>query len=339
MTKPGFLEQAHVLVSKHINETKHEIIAELADSLGIEIKLIVAEGGLTQQDLDAIDIAFFSRDVFIQPDGLSAKEDTRLFFRMLDACSHLKWLHIFSAGSDRPKYRELQDRGVVITTSQAASGAAVATSALAGILALNKRLPWHYENQRARRWRTVPDEFCPLALEGQTAVVVGTGNIGAALARSLQSLNLHTIGVNRRGVAVAGFDKTIPLGQLDGVIGKADWLVICCPLTDETRNLIDARRLACLPRTAHLVNVGRGGIVDESALIRWLREKRLSGAYLDVFDTEPLPPDSEIWALENVMLTPHSAARVSDFNERVFTCFFDNLQRWLVGSPLVNIAA
>lgn len=170
-------------------------------------------------------------------------------------------------------------------------------------------------------------------------MVVGTGNIGAALARSLQALDIHTIGVNRRGAAVSGFDETIPHGQLDSVIGKADWLVICCPLTEETRNLIDASRLACLPRTAHLVNVGRGGIVDENALIQLLREKRIAGAYLDVFETEPLPADSEIWTLENVMLTPHSAARVSDFNERVFTCFFDNLQRWLAGSPLVNIAA
>lgn len=338
MSKPVLPSKARVLVSAHIKRQGGEAIAGLAASNGSEVTLVAAAPGLGAQELDGIDAAFFSRDIHAMPGRPPSNEETRSFFRLLDACPNLKWLHIFSAGSDGNAYRKLQARGVAVSTSPAASGKAVATSALAGILALNKRLPWHYANQQARAWRAMPDELSPLPLDRQTAVLVGTGHVGTVLATCLQALGMRTIGVNRSGKAVEGFDETMPLGQLDGLIGLADWLVICCPLTDETRNLVDAGRLAGLRREAHLVNVGRGGIVDESALIAALRAKRIAGAYLDVFENEPLSAESEIWTLDNVIATPHSAARISDFNDRVFACFLDNLRRWLAGRPLANIA-
>jgi len=338
MPKPVLSPKSRVLVSAHIKDREGEAIAALAAANGGEITLVAAAPDLGPQELDGIDAAFFSRDIHAMPGRPPSNDDTRIFFRLLDACPNLKWLHIFSAGSDGKAYRKLQARGVAVSTSPAASGTAVATSALAGILALNKRLPWHHANQQARAWRAMPDELSPLALDRQAAVLVGTGHVGAALASCLQALGMRTVGVNRSGRAVAGFDETMPLAQLDGLIGLADWLVICCPLTDETRNLVDARRLGRLRREAHLVNVGRGGIVDESALIAALREKRIAGAYLDVFEHEPLPAESEIWTLDNVIVTPHSAARISDFNDRVVSCFLDNLQRWLAGRPLANIA-
>lgn len=338
MPKPVLPRKTCVLVSAHIKDQGHEAIAELAAAHGGEITLIAATSELSQQDLDSVGVAFFSRDIHTMPGRPASNEETRLFFRLLGACPHLKWLHIFSAGSDSAAYRKFQDRGVAVTTSPQASGKAVATSALAGILALNKRFAWHYANQQARAWRAMPDEICPLPLDRQTAVLIGTGHIGAVLAKCLRSLDIRTVGINRSGKAVPGFDETMPLERLDSVIGEADWLVICCPLTDETRNLIDARRLAALPRSACLVNVGRGGIVDEPALIQALREKRISGAYLDVFEREPLPPESEIWTLDNVIVTPHSAARIADFNERAFSCFLGNLERWLAGRPLASIA-
>ncbi len=339
MTKPALPRKTHVLVSSHIKETGHAAIASLAASAGVEVTLVEATSSLRQEALDRVDAAFFSRDIYTMPGRPASNEETRQFFRLLDACTQLKWLHIFSAGSDRPKFREFQARGVQITTSPGASGAAVATSALAGILALNKQLPWHYANQQARAWRAVPDALCPQPLDRQTAVLIGTGHIGAALATYLHALGLRTIGINRSGKAVAGFDVTLPQAQLDSALGQADWLILCCPLTDETRNLMDARRLAALPGQAHLVNVARGGIVDEAALLSALRERRLAGAYLDVFEREPLPAESEFWGLDNVIVTPHSAARIADFNERVFDGYMDNLQRWLTNRPLANVAA
>ncbi|WP_454695760.1 D-2-hydroxyacid dehydrogenase [Achromobacter aegrifaciens] len=339
MTKLAAARNLHVLVSPHIKETGGEAIAGLADELGVEVTLIAATSELTEQALAGIDAAFFSRDIHSLPGRPPSNNATRLFFRMLDACTGLQWLHIFSAGSDRPKYKEFQARGVSVTTSPDASCHAVATSALAGILALNKQLPWHYANQLAHAWRAVPDERCPLPLDRQTAVLIGTGHIGAALATYLQALELRTIGINRSGKAVPGFDETLPQSALDSVIGKADWLVICCPLTDETLNLVNADRLAALPPTAHLINVGRGGIVDEQALLQALRDKRIAGACLDVFEREPLAPECGFWELDNVIVTPHSAARIADFDERAFACFLDNLQRWLSKQALRNVAA
>lgn len=339
MIKPLPASSFHVLVSPHIKETGGEAIADLAAGLGVEVTLVAASPELTEPALTNVDAAFFSRDIHSMPGRPRSNDATRLFFRLLDGCNGLQWLHIFSAGSDRPKYKELQARGVSITTSPDASGHAVATSALAGILALNKQLPWHYANQLARAWRAVPDERCPLPLDRQTAVLIGTGHIGAALAKSLQALGLRTIGVNRSGKAVAGFDETLPQSALDSVIGRADWLVICCPLTEETHNLISVARLASLPPTAHLINVGRGGIVDEQALLQALRDKRIGGACLDVFEREPLAPESGFWELDNVIVTPHSAARIADFDERAFACFLDNLQRWLSKQALRNVAA
>jgi phosphoglycerate dehydrogenase-like enzyme len=339
MTQQRPAKKTHILVSPHIKEVGQETIASLAGEAGAEVVLITATADLSQQDLDSVDAAFFSRDIFSMPGRPPSNEDTRLFFRLLDACSSLKWLHIFTAGSDRPKYREFQARGVTLTTSPGASGKPVATSALAGILALNKKFQWHHANQLARAWKAMPDDLSPLPLDRQTAVIIGTGHIGAELAAYLQALGLHTIGINRSGKDVAGFDETLPRELLDAVIDKADWLVICCPLTDETRNLIHAGRLAKMRRDAHLVNVGRGGIVDEASLIQALQNKQIAGAYLDVFEREPLPAESELWGLENVILTPHTAARISDFNDRVFACFLDNLKRWLTGSPLDNVVA
>jgi len=339
MTKQGLAKKTHILVSPHIKEVGQAAVAGLAAETGTEVVLVAATATLPQQELDNIDAAFFSRDIFSMPGRPPSNEETRLFFRLLDACSGLEWLHIFAAGSDRPKYREFQARGVSLTTSPDASGRPVATSALAGILALNKKFPWHHANQLARAWRAMPDDLNPLPLDRQTAVLIGTGHIGAELATYLQSLGMRTIGINRSGKAVPGFDETLPQEQLDAVLGKTDWLVICCPLTDATRKLIDAERLARLPRQAHLVNVGRGGIVDEPGLVQALRDKQIAGAYLDVFEREPLPAESELWSLDNVILTPHTAARIADFNERVFTCFLDNLERWLKGEPLDNLVA
>jgi phosphoglycerate dehydrogenase-like enzyme len=334
---PTPLKTAHILVSPLVEETAGKSISILATEAGWEVNLVVVSPDLQPQTLDSIDVAFFSRDIFAVPTGPSSHNaGARLFFHLLDQASHLKWLHIFSTGADRPVYREIQARGVYLTTSSGASREAVATTALAGLLALNKRLLWHLSNQRDLAWRAVPDDLCPAPLDRQTAVIIGTGHIGAELAKYLRALGIYTIGINRSGRRTANFDETWARDRLSACAGKADWLIICCPLTDETRNLVGADVLARLPSHANLINVGRGGIVDEQALVDALRAARIAGAYLDVFDHEPLSPQSELWRLDNVIVTPHSAARVSDFNERVFKCFIDNLRRWLAGQPLDN---
>jgi phosphoglycerate dehydrogenase-like enzyme len=124
--------------------------------------------------------------------------------------------------------------------------------------------------------------------------------------------------------------------ELDTVLPEADWLALACPLTEETRGLIDARRLALLPDGARVLNVARGAVIDEDAMIECLRSGRLAGAYLDVFTQEPLPQESPLWAMANVIVTPHNATVSSGKYERECRLFLDNLRRWAAGEPLIN---
>lgn len=282
------------------------------------------------------DLAFVSRDVT----GLSTKHrvmpGTQRFYEALRAAPCLQWLHVHSAGADRPVYRELLARGVALTTSAGANADVVAQTALAGLLSLARRFPQLQAAQRARQWAPLIQTGLPRDLRGQTAVIVGWGGIGQQLGAVLQLLGLRVVAVRRQAAAPEeGLQTTtIAYEDLAAVLPRTDWLVLACPLTDRTQQLIDARALALLPATAHLINVSRGEVVDEVALIEALRAGRLAGAHLDVFAQEPLPTDSPLWDMPQVIATPHSAG-FSDANaQRVDEAFVDNFRRWLARQPL-----
>lgn len=171
-------------------------------------------------------------------------------------------------------------------------------------------------------------------------VVLGLGHIGREFARLARMLGLRVIGVRRSPrTAEDPVDALYPPARLADLLPEADWLVLACPLTRETRGLVDAALLARLPQHARLINVARGEIVDQAALIDALREGRLAGAYLDVFEEEPLAPDSPLWDLPNVLVTPHNSPAASGNDRRVFEIFLTNLGRWQRGEPLVNAVA
>nr|WP_231402991.1 D-2-hydroxyacid dehydrogenase [Caenimonas aquaedulcis] len=276
------------------------------------------------------DIAFVSREVT----GLSTKHDlkpdTKRFYDALRAAPALRWVHIHSAGADRPIYVELADKGVAITTSSGGNARVVAQTAVLGLLSLARHWPLLAAAQRRREWASLYGSGLPRDIGGQTAVVVGWGPVGQEISRLLQALGLKVV-VVRRGSQPAGDDlPTLTYPQLHDVLPRADWLVLACPLSDETRHLVGAREFALLPSHAGLVNVARGEVIDEPAMIAALREGRLAGAYLDVFAHEPLSADSPLWDMPNVIVTPHSAG-MSDGNEgQVARIFLDNLQRWLL---------
>jgi phosphoglycerate dehydrogenase-like enzyme len=283
------------------------------------------------------DVALVTRDVT----GLSTKHqvlpDTQRFYDAMARSPALRWVHIHSAGADRPVYVQLRERGVQVTTSSGANALVVAHTALAGLLALARRFPQLWDAQRERRWASLMGESLPRDLEGQHAVVVGWGPIGQHLARVLQALGLHVTVVRQQPVPAGSF-PTVAAARLRDVLPTADWLLLACPLTAQTRGLLDASAIAALPAGAHLVNVSRGEIVDEQALVEALRSGRLGGAFLDVYAQEPLPPDSPLWTLPNVIATPHSAG-LSDGNAaRVRRMFVDNLRRFLAGEPLLQLA-
>lgn len=285
------------------------------------------------------DAAFVSRDVT----GLSTKHEvlpaTARFYDTMRREGGLRWVHVHSAGADRAVYVELHARGVQVTTSAGTNAAIVAQTALAGVLALARRFPDLMAAQREQRWAPLIGSGLPRDLAGQTAVVVGWGAIGQQMGAWLAMLGLHVIAVRRERVPTEGCAECVAYADLPAVLPRADWLVLACPLTERTRGLVDAQALARLPAGAHLVNVARGDVVDEPALIDALRAGRLAGAYLDVFAHEPLPPGSPLWQMPHVIATPHSAGFSDGNAARVDALFLDNLARWQAGQPLRNRVA
>lgn len=286
----------------------------------------------------AFDAAFVSRDVT----GLSTKHEvlpaTARFYDALRGQPGLRWVHVHSAGADRAVYQALRARGVQVTTSSGTNAAVVAQTALAGVLALARRFPELMAAQHERRWAPLIGSSLPRDLAGQTAVVVGWGAIGRQIGAWLGMLGLRVVAVRRERGPADGSAECVAYEDLPETLPRADWLVLACPLTERTRALVDSGALARLPPGAHLVNVARGEVLDEDAVVDALRSGRLAGAYLDVFAHEPLPPDSPLWRLPHVIATPHSAGFSDGNAARVDALFLDNLVRWRRGQPLHNAA-
>ncbi|MGJ4748572.1 NAD(P)-dependent oxidoreductase, partial [Leptospira sp. SA-E8] len=220
-----------------------------------------------------------------------------------------------------------------------ANAQAVAHSALAGVMVLARGgLQW-MPSQRAHRWEPLRGPDAPADLAGQTAIVIGHGPIGRDIARLLEALGLRVHKLRHTpqpGDAELGIHA---YADLRGLAPAAHWLVIACPLTDATRRLVDAAVLRALPRGAFIVNVGRGGVLDEQALLAALADGQVAGAHLDVFEQEPLPQDSPFWDLTNVLVSPHNAGSSRQYGERCVRIFLDNLARWTRGEPLLQEAA
>ncbi len=262
---------------------------------------------------------------------------TRRFLGSALRAPNLRWMHLPNAGIDDPVFGRLLAQGVRLTTSSGATAEPIAQAAMAGLLALARGFPRWWTAQRRHEWAPHPDSAQPRDLRGQTALIVGLGAIGNEIARLAQALGLRVIGVRRQPrTARDHVDEMHPPAALPSLLPAADWLILACPLTAETRGLIDAAALARLPATACVVNVARGQVIDEPALIDALQGGRLAGAYLDVFATEPLPADSPLWELPNVLLSPHDSSASRGNAGRVSRLFLHNLERWARGEPLEN---
>ncbi|HXZ85174.1 MAG TPA: D-2-hydroxyacid dehydrogenase [Myxococcota bacterium] len=276
-----------------------------------------------------LEAAYFSGDLLA--DG------ARAFFAAALGAPQLRWLQTFNAGTDHPIFARILERGVRLTTAAGASAEPIAQTALAALLMLARGFPRWLDAQRRRAWEPLPADAIPRDLRGQTLVVFGLGAIGSELARLARALGLRVVGVRRtpaRGDEPV--DALVPPERLREVLPRADWLAIACPLTAETRGAIDAAALALLPRGARVLNVARGEIVDEPALVAALEQGRLAGAYLDVFAQEPLPAHSPLWSLANVIATPHNSAASRGNEARQLEVFLDNLARYGRGEPLRN---
>jgi len=288
----------------------------------------VRDGALAWRgDPARADVCCFSEDFW---------QDThqrRLVLPALFAIDGLRWFHTFSAGVDSPVFQVLIDRGTLLTNSSGASAPSIAQYVLAMMLYRTKRIDEWHEQQRRHAWEPVAAS----ELTGQTAGIVGTGAIGGEVARLARAFGMRVLGVRRSGKPARYVDEMLPMRRLPSLLKRSDFVVLACPLTKETQGLIGEGELRAMKPTATLINVARGRVVDEPALVRALREGWIAGACLDVFHVEPLPADSPLWDLANVVVTPHNSGFSPLNMERSMAIFLDNLARFAAGKKLRNL--
>jgi phosphoglycerate dehydrogenase-like enzyme len=282
------------------------------------------------------EVAFMTREVTGRSSKDNQTPELRGFEAVMRKSPGLKWLQIHPAGAERPIYRELRARGVKVTTASGATAVTVSHSALGALITLNRRFPLLADAQRRHAWEPRLGERSPRDLKGQCAVIVGLGPIGRNIAALVKMLGLRAIGVRRSAEPVEPCDRTIAYGQLPDVLGEADWLILCCPASPLTRGIANAAAFATMPRGSHFINVARGETAIEKDVIAALASGQLAGAYLDVFEREPLDPASLLWDMPNVIVSPHTASHSLGQNEAIFDIFLDNLTRWRSGAKLRN---
>lgn len=246
----------------------------------------------------------------------------------------LRWVHWGGAGVDALLFPALVASGVSVTNARGVFDEPMAEYVLGLIIAMAKDFPGTLAAQRERRWHYRVSE----RVAGRRALVVGSGSIGRAIARVLRAAGLEVAGVGRRERSGdADFGHVHAIADLDGLLPDADYVVLITPLTESTRGLFDAVRFAAMKPSARFVNVGRGALVDEEALLAALEAGSIAGAALDVFQREPLPADSPLWSAPNLIVSPHMSGDAEDYRTRVAEQFIDNLRRFAAGRPLNNL--
>jgi phosphoglycerate dehydrogenase-like enzyme len=236
-------------------------------------------------------------------------------------------------------FPELIKSSVVVTNSREVHGPVVAEHAIALVLALAKRIPQAVRYQAKKEWAQETlwyEHPRPREISGDTVVVIGMGGIGREFTTRAKALGMKVLAVRENPKKGAeGADDVFGPGQLDEVLPQADYVLLCTPVTPATTGIINRARLARMKPDAYLLNVGRGPLVDEPALLEALQNRRIAGAALDVFVEEPLPSDSPFWSLDNLLITPHTAAVTERLWERHYQLIVENLTRFLAGRPLL----
>ncbi|MQA65722.1 MAG: D-2-hydroxyacid dehydrogenase [Alphaproteobacteria bacterium] len=250
--------------------------------------------------------------------------------------SGVRWIQFISSGIELGWEMGLPD-GVPVTNAAGVKGTVIGEHVMTMLLALARRVPEFVEARKRREWIRTQIHSQMWSAEGKTLVVVGMGSIGREVARKAKAFDLHVIGVSRAGQADSNFDEVLPRTELHRALARADAVVISMPSDADTYHFIGEDEFAAMRPTAFLVNVARGEIVDEKALIKALRSRQIAGAALDVTDPEPPIEDSPLWTLDNVLISPHVSGGGSTGYERFRALFADNLARFQTGQPLRNL--
>jgi phosphoglycerate dehydrogenase-like enzyme len=253
---------------------------------------------------------------------------------------NLRWIHAPTAAVHQLLFPELVTSDVVLTNAREVHGPVVAEHVMALIFALAKKIPQAARLQQKRTWgqETIwNDGPRPREVAGATLGLIGLGSIGRTVARMASALGMRVIAVREHPEKERpeGVAAVYAPSQIDDVLSQSEYVVVAAPLTEATHGLINADRLAAMRPDAFLINVGRGPHVDETALADALRSRRIAGAALDVFEQEPLPAESPLWALENLLITPHTASLTEKLWQRQYALFSENLRRYLDHQPLL----
>lgn len=249
----------------------------------------------------------------------------------------LRWLHLFTSGVDRLINSEAgKIPGYRITSTKGIHGYPISDHVLALIYAFLRQLHAAAHYQQKRSWSSNILSGNCREISGLTVGIIGVGNIGLELARKCKLLDMTVLGAKRQPITNQWLDKCYPVSKLSDLLAASDFVVLCLPLTEESRHLIGREQLRIMKSSAILINIARGGIVDQEALIEALEHGTIAGAGLDVTDPEPLPENNPLWGMPNVIITPHISAQSPQYMDRAIHVIAENLRRFLADEPLLD---
>jgi D-2-hydroxyacid dehydrogenase (NADP+) len=321
MSQTRKLDKVKVLVTTDVLKEEHlERISKVSEKVEV------------QRRLDRKEILDSAKDTNVLVGWLFDKE-------IFNSAKELVWVHAASAGVDRFLFPEFVESPVILTNSSGIHRAPMSEVAVAFMLCFAKNLPAFMKLKAEKKWVKKPNPLRDVdELTGKTLGVLGLGNVGMELSFRGKCFGMEVIAVDRRVVRRPSYiDEVMGLWGLDTLLAKSDYLVITVPLTSSSKHMIGERELRLMKSNAYIINISRGPVVEEKALVKALREGWIAGAGLDVFEKEPLPMDSELWDLENVIITPHISGGTPHYAERLTEIFCRNLSRFLEGKTLTNL--
>ncbi|MCI9337176.1 MAG: D-2-hydroxyacid dehydrogenase [Lachnospiraceae bacterium] len=319
-----------------------------------EIKKVIVTAMIGPENKEKLRAALAPAEVtFCMPYGPGSKEKIAEASREVDvaimngdvedcvlASPNLKWIHCCRAGVEKSASEELFDRGIILTSSSGRSAPALAEHALMFMMALTYDLPGLHRAQARHQWAAGREYFMRTGMYRKTVGIIGAGKTGLELARLCKGFDMRVLGWRRTRTPEPNIDEMF--GSRDGddlkqFLSGCDYVVLSIELNDSTWHMIGAGELAAMKESAYLINMGRGALIDEPALIDALQSSRIAGAGLDTFETEPLPADSPFWDMANVIITPHITPQLPDREERMLKFVFDNIRAYKEGGGFVNL--
>lgn len=260
--------------------------------------------------------------------GFDVKKET------LERMSSLRWIQVFQSGIDHIPLQEVNDRRIILTNVRGIHRIPMAEYVMSVVLYYTRNIERFVGDQRSHIWNR--DELVDEAF-GKTMAVFGAGTIGSAIADRAKGFGMHTIGVNTTGNKKESFDEMYTLSQKHDVLSRSDFVVLLLPVTTETHHCISKDEIIQMKNSAYLINIGRGQLVDTSALVSALKQKTIQGAVLDVFEEDPLPKEHPLWDLDNVLITPHLAAKTIRYLDRCIEKFKENFTQYAANEPMYNV--